>query len=888
MEAAQGLQFDLFGGVDDVVVWEAAPPMMTSQGWQMPESAAFAAALKRGSLGEALGVLNSLKVGVAAKVLLETGFTIGGSATRAELMAPVQRDLLEAVRRRMTGHELRAEQEHVGTTETQEADVTRRGVERSDTVESLNREIESLRDVKPFTPEFDRFLEVKKLLAEGLARELPDGVVLGKLHGTGMRQGAMISREPDNSGKWRVSWFDERGFSGDGRRDSYQAAILEALTEGYRDTNRQLLDELGQLESFHAGNAATMAIREENERQAQTAPERLTIHRLAARWAAVDAISGRGKAVDYGAAGITFVGDGRTKEVVKNGVTIGTVEGRFSRQALHDNLIAGIQEDAKVIAAILENEYKRLEIPAGYAFRFDAKHDIHSIATMRHYQFSARVFLHGEGSENVQDQLDTELRVSFNEDPRAHLFMDKGQRWAYKNQSVLNDGERFPKDITYSGLARKLVDTFNAKIREHLPGIKTTPLSALTMRPGGDYALNSIAEDRAAAPAKTAEEAIPQRVKQHLMLLLAPAVDTVAALSRARQTDVQFRGEGRYAAEVWMDREDSLAKMNDAIKNTLEGIPDLANREMARQYLAENMPDVNLTAQEKGYFQETARSGQSNKTDAYRQGRNAAITGYSIQYPTNIRSRADKTDFESGWGDGYGFRTSLLSGMETIKFGNQEAVPAIAGFKEGDYKAVWRDEGSGKDYETQQDALAGMQASEEALQAIDIYAKGRQVTNEKDHGATNAVEAVSMELLVKVAADSIGELRKVDVLRVLESNHRNVELAQYIAKERPDLAKEVDEVMVEEFGLREWKGSKEKPILVTADMLVTKGRFVGAVTKVTDQHVIQDVGRGKLVAHERSAFDVVPVVDAMMTVGYKSGRVAATSVVGPASVERGR
>ena len=1371
MAAMQGLQSDLFGGVDEARTAVAAPPMLAAQRWQMPEAEAFVAALRRGALNDAVAVLNRLKIDTAWKVLLETGFQVGGTTSRAVMMAPAQRDIIEAAQQRMTGHELRAakvvspeilgavaerfgvpesvvaelasvapeilvaryaadnaiipnrmnpaefERFPVGTVriadfggdfrgryvehlrefdpatlvnaeaedgvkrhetyarylawarEGREApyvsvyetdsgtlqSVNRRrtlvaqeigkpikgwfgpmnretgnslkygdvlsaiqdatlAISRRDmvqpatvavesvTIDALNRELASLENIDPFSPQFDRIREVRKLLAEGLARELPDGVVLGKLHGTGMRQGVMISREPDNSGNWRVSWFDERGFSGDGKRDSYQAAILDALSEGFRDTNRGLLDELSTLESFHAGNAATVVIREENERQGQAALERQTIHRLAARWAAVDAISGRGKAVDYDAAGITFVGDGRTKEVVKDGVTIGAVEGRFSRHALHDNLIVGIQDDAKVIADILEKEYQRLEIPSGYAFTFDPKSSIQSIATMHHKQFSARVFLHGEGAENVEDQVDTELRVTFNEDPRAILFMDKGQRWAYKNHSVLNDSERFPKDAIFSGLARTLVDTFNAKIREHLPAIETTPLSALTMHANGDFALNPVAvsqaaelagvehesvetsswhtalpdagleiedadetgvgyrqvgsriardavnavtqnqtmnggtmfayvmpaangyhgrvrllpEDqlapdgwalldqegirvgyltkdqqiaritdllgrapvigsRAAAPAKTAEEAIrktfralpdktvgkvqpmtvtfdgvsrdmlayansppslanqqrglhtpihfstvtvgrlaagdpihaivttftldgrdklkendraryataedlkqwmdagfanpmqgqaamrtayvpvtddshpapiprvslsglsdadrtkwvdlhrqqhelqykdlrkvqkdmeavrtpmhkaetrykemlagaenaadalkkglpggerhddyviaantaaeefsrhsnklevlqfkhgdlfnrihglgrakdailpdsgdlrrdlasgklrndveeamyakeqgakymkvrqqsskvsrddvtavasagdalpviPEHVKQHLALLLAPARDTAAALARARQTDVQFHGEGRYAAETWLDRKDSIATMNDRVKDTLEGIPDMANRETARKYLAENMPDVSLTAQEKGYFRETAK----------------------------------------------------------------EAIPPV-------FSAP-----------------------------------------------------VSMELLVKVAADSIGELRKVDVLRVLESNHRNVELAQYIAKERPDLAKEVDEVMVEEFGIRGWKGNQDKPILVTADMLVTKGQYVGAVTKVTDQHVIQDVGRGKLVAHERAAFDVAPVVDAMMTVGYTGGRVAAASVVGPASVERGR
>lgn len=67
-------------------------------------------------------------------------------------------------------------------------------------------------------------------------------------------------------------------------------------------------------------------------------------------------------------------------------------------------------------------------------------------------------------------------------------------------------------------------------------------------------------------------------------------------------------------------------------------------------------------------------------------------------------------------------------------------------------------------------------------------------------------QAPDMEALIKVAADSLEQLRKVDVLRVLESNPRAVQpLAQYIAAGRPDLAQEVGEVMRDELGHADWK-----------------------------------------------------------------------------------
>ena len=73
-------------------------------------------------------------------------------------------------------------------------------------------------------------------------------------------------------------------------------------------------------------------------------------------------------------------------------------------------------------------------------------------------------------------------------------------------------------------------------------------------------------------------------------------------------------------------------------------------------------------------------------------------------------------------------------------------------------------------------------------------------------------EAENLELFIKVAADSIVQLRKVDVMRVLESNPtRKRPLANYICQQRPDFAQEVAEVMEEEFGILDWR-TPETPI----------------------------------------------------------------------------
>lgn len=103
------LQFDLFGEQtsSEVSATVDSPPMMTTRGWQVPETMVFVEALKRGALSESIAAIRRLKVETAWKVLLEAGFTLGTGKTHAELLAPIQKDLMEAAQRRMSGHELR-------------------------------------------------------------------------------------------------------------------------------------------------------------------------------------------------------------------------------------------------------------------------------------------------------------------------------------------------------------------------------------------------------------------------------------------------------------------------------------------------------------------------------------------------------------------------------------------------------------------------------------------------------------------------------------------------------------------------------------------------------------------------------------------------------------
>lgn len=106
------LQFDLFGeqnGLGTVAI--TAPPMLSVGKWQLPETSVFVDALKRGALSDSIAVIRRMKVETAWKVLLEAGFTVTTGKTHSELLAPLQKDLMEAVQRRLSGHELRIAKE---------------------------------------------------------------------------------------------------------------------------------------------------------------------------------------------------------------------------------------------------------------------------------------------------------------------------------------------------------------------------------------------------------------------------------------------------------------------------------------------------------------------------------------------------------------------------------------------------------------------------------------------------------------------------------------------------------------------------------------------------------------------------------------------------------
>lgn len=101
------MQLDIFGATEKSAIRDLAPLVVSSAGeWIPPETVAFNTALRGGSLGDAVAILNRLKDDAASRVLLASGFSIS-SSKRPALIADVQSELVDAARLRLTGMDLR-------------------------------------------------------------------------------------------------------------------------------------------------------------------------------------------------------------------------------------------------------------------------------------------------------------------------------------------------------------------------------------------------------------------------------------------------------------------------------------------------------------------------------------------------------------------------------------------------------------------------------------------------------------------------------------------------------------------------------------------------------------------------------------------------------------
>lgn len=83
---------------------------------------------------------------------------------------------------------------------------------------------------------------------------------------SGKRWAALL---PDMTepGRWRLQYFDERGFSGHGIYDTEDQLLDAAWSAGFQQHDAGALDRLAQLPSFARGNFAADLIRRINLRE---------------------------------------------------------------------------------------------------------------------------------------------------------------------------------------------------------------------------------------------------------------------------------------------------------------------------------------------------------------------------------------------------------------------------------------------------------------------------------------------------------------------------------------------------------------------------------------------------------------------------------------------
>lgn len=78
---------------------------------------------------------------------------------------------------------------------------------------------------------------------------------------------ALLLPDMTEAGRWRLQYFDERGFSGHGIYDTEGQLLEAAWSAGFTQRAPGALDRLAQLASFQRGNFAADLIRRMNLRE---------------------------------------------------------------------------------------------------------------------------------------------------------------------------------------------------------------------------------------------------------------------------------------------------------------------------------------------------------------------------------------------------------------------------------------------------------------------------------------------------------------------------------------------------------------------------------------------------------------------------------------------
>lgn len=122
----------------------------------------------------------------------------------------------------------------------------------------MGRENEGVKPLKPETviAAIKERAKRRHEQAQELATQYPETIILRKDQPDNEARpwvGAIIHPSSRASGRWQISTFDLDGFAYDYSEASYEQAIYQCLTEGFRDVDMGLLDQYGETPRFMAG-----------------------------------------------------------------------------------------------------------------------------------------------------------------------------------------------------------------------------------------------------------------------------------------------------------------------------------------------------------------------------------------------------------------------------------------------------------------------------------------------------------------------------------------------------------------------------------------------------------------------------------------------------------
>jgi hypothetical protein len=165
----------------------------------------------------------------------------------------------------------------------------------------------------------------------------------------------------------------------------------------------------------------------------------------------------------YADAGITFGRDGPLTTVTYDGQNIACMVGRFSRETLVATLAANLAshciQTCESMAAVLLAE---LELPERHWLQFDYESEARWVGANLSRHVSAHV-RQTDFAGGVQSRVNAEFRI-FLDEPRAILFVERGQPYVGQAVDLLTDAVRFPTATTYEELAARIAETFNASV----------------------------------------------------------------------------------------------------------------------------------------------------------------------------------------------------------------------------------------------------------------------------------------------------------------------------------------------------------------------------------------------------------------------------------------